>query len=250
MLVKSTSFWIATGIFLVVCLGLTWLVFPRLITKFRQTQQTLKTADEEITKAEQFLSTIDALSKNLDDLEKYHDAARLALPTTVEPEQLLLQLNGLVSDLRLDATVTVPISKGTTSTSTGSSSSSEVKAGSIGSSGTVVSNENTTNEAGATFTINGKFGFGDLQTLIVRLRTFSRWNKIQSIDITRSDTTTTVALTGQVFSRPLSNKEFSGTDPQFMKKAGELFASLKSYATIPDITNEGSYGRKDPFAGL
>ncbi|QQG49887.1 MAG: hypothetical protein HZB70_03780 [Candidatus Berkelbacteria bacterium] len=248
MLVKSTSFWIATGIFLVACLGIVWLVFPKLISKFRLAQQTLKTANEEVAKTQQFLNTVETLNKNLDDLGKYNEAARLALPTTTEPEQLLLQLNGLIADLKLDATVTVPISK-TTGTSTTSGASSGVKAGSIGG-GTVVSNENANTDTGVTFTINGKFGFGELQTLIGRLRTFSRWNKIQSIDITRSDSASTVSITGQVFSKPLSGKEFSAADPQFLKKAGDLFGGLRSYATIPDITQEGSYGRKDPFAGL
>lgn len=252
MLVRSKGFWISTVAFLLVSSGLVWFVLLPMMTTYRATAEEIASTAQQLEGKKQFLATVLQLSNDQASLETTFVAATAALPITTDPENLLIQLYALTKSLGLNSTITVPFDKtstvGTPSTPP-AASSDDVSPGPVGSSQPVVVSEPSTNSKGAEFSITGELSFSQVNSLIRRLWSFSRWNKISSIDIAYSSEKMSVTVSSQVFSRPaVSESSFAGTDSELLVKARQLFGSLKQYSTVPDIEKEGNFGRTDPFA--
>ncbi|OGD61201.1 hypothetical protein A3A71_01225 [Candidatus Berkelbacteria bacterium RIFCSPLOWO2_01_FULL_50_28] len=252
MLARSKGFWISTVVFLLVSVGLIWFVLLPMMTSYRATTDEIASTTEQLESKKQFLATVQQLSNDQTSLETTFAAATAALPITTDPENLLIQLYALTKDLGLDATIIVPFDKsstvGTQSTPP-ATSGDDVSPGPVSSSQPIVVSEPATGSKGAEFSITGEISFSQVNSLIRRLWSFSRWNKISSIDIANASDKMSVTVSSQVFSRPgVTESSFAGTDSELLSKARQLFGSLKQYSTVPDIEKEGNFGRTNPFA--
>lgn len=242
LLIKQFTFWIVTAIFLI--FGIASIVYglPPLMNDYRSSKAHLSELDQQISAKENYLNQVNQLKNSRSEIEQYYASATQALPADTQTDTLLLQLEGLLADLKLTgSTITVPFTQAATAAA---SSGSEVKAGGAASSTTAPVVK--TNTSQTTFTISGEMSFASLKTLLERLRAFSRWNRITAIDFTQSAGTYTASVTAQVFWLATSPTEFSGST-SFLSSAKTILSSLKSYATTPSVTTEGSYGRSDPF---
>lgn len=221
-LLRNKFFWASTVVtFVVLFFAALWL-FPPLIAQMKERKQSLSDLDSLIQSDEQFLNSIRGLERNPSQLNQLYELSMLSLPETAQPEILMLQLDGMLNSLNLgQATISVPLSQVQTSTET------------------PISN--------TIFTITGEMDYAKAKELIAKLRTLNRWNKATSIEIVRANDKSTATITSEAFSKPSSSKEFSG-NVNFMSNATKVLSQFQNYATIPDITTEGNFGRTDPFA--
>jgi len=256
MLLRSKFFWVATVLFLGISLVLTWKAYPPLLKQLQEKKAAESDLVEKVAQAKSYSDQVKSLSTHRQEITDLSQKVALALPTELQPELLLLQLNGLLGSVNLGgATVTVPFGQATAPVAAAAppassgSDASQPKAGSIGNSTTAPVVQQTDNTQ-ATFTISGIMSFDDLQRLIEKLRSFGRWNKITALDINQTADGLTVTLTGQVFYKPASTSQYKGTDKNFLETAKKAFNSLQSYATAPNPTQEGQYGRANPFAAV
>lgn len=250
---KSKSLIIFTGLFLLLVGGVLWKVYPPLWQKYQASRATHQALQSELDREQQYSATIKVLEKHKDLLASLTASARQALPTTTEPDLLLLQLDGLASSLDMAAaTLTVPFGAPAAAVATkkdATSDSGDPKPASQG--GSTNSQPVVKSDGGqTTMVISGEYGYEQLKALLVALTTFSRWNKLTGFDITRAADKTTLTVSAQVFSRPNPAAVFSGQDAKFLEKARTTFGALKSYATAPNSATEGTYGRGDPFSGF
>ncbi len=244
LLIKQPLFWIATTLFLILGVGALLYLMPPLVSDLSNSRAKIQELNSQISEKQNYLAQVAVLKDDGEAIESYYATAGKALPTSVETDSLLLQLEGMVNILRLSgATITVPFS--TAATTAASSSSEGVTTG--GSANSTTSPVVKSNGSQTTFTISGKFGFNDMRTLLQSLRSFSRWNKITSIELTKSGDEYSATVISQIFWLSGDNLSFSGSTA-FLSTAKSLFSDLKSYSTAPDVTTEGSYGRSDPFA--
>jgi len=244
ILIKQPMFWITTGLFVIISAGLLVYVMPDLLnryTNFRAQNSDLQT---QIADKESYLNQVKTLKNDKDNVEKYYEIAQKALPTSASSDTLLLQIEALTNSLGLGGvTITVPFNQ--VAASPTSSSSDTVSTGGAANStpGTVVKSSSTQ----TTFTVAGEMGFDSFRTLVSRLRTFARWNRVTTIDLTLSGGEYAASVTAQVFWKNTAQAAFSGST-SFLSSAKTLFDPLQSYSTTPDIQKEGDYGRPDPFA--
>lgn len=250
-MIQSKLFWIATAIFLTVTLLTLWFLYPPALAEFNNTRNQNTKLSEEIATSRQRVASLNELKQNKTTLNDIHQKAVSALPTTPSADLLLLQLDGLAQALGLDLTITVPFNEGAFSSQvspTPAIDDGKIKqgSGSAGSSAPII----TSSGAKTEFTLAGKFDFATTLNLLTKLKTFSRWNNVTTIDISGNTTETGVTVSGQVFWTPDSKKEFSGDANTLLQTAQKLFSGYQNYAAVPDFTREGQYGRSDPFATL
>ncbi len=222
-LISNKLFWLSTGGTLVLLVVLLVFVYPPQIRQYQSHKDEIVSLDTQISDNEKYLATLKTLEKSPDDIKSLYDKASELLPVKPEPEILILQLSGLLNSLGLAAATTnVPFG-----------------------SGAVNEANNTT-----AFTITGDMSFDAARNLVEHLKTFSRWNKIVSVEFSqKQDGGLAIILNAETYSKPDPNKEFSGLS-KLLDQAKEAFNANQSYTTIPDVTTEGNYGRSNPFAPL
>lgn len=251
-LVKSKYFWISTVLFLAIGLGMIWFMFPPLVQSMQSYQNESATLDTQIAAATAHQAAVKILNANETRVTSLYQTATLSLPANTDAENLTLQLRGLLDSLGLtSAVITAPFQQTATAvtpTTTTPSTTGTPTPSTQTSTGPATSVPTTANSAQSSFTVVGDMDFATAERLITRLRTMTRWNKLTSFDINQANGKTTVTITGQVFSRKAPTATFSSTDITFLDKATKLFSALTSYATAPDVTTEGTYGRSNPFA--
>jgi len=250
-LIKSRTFWVATALFLLVTLAIIWLALPPALRAIQDVRKKLSEIDSQIATQQTRLETGRALKKNSAELDSLYEKASLALPKTADLDQLMLQLEGLLASLKLDATLSLPLqaSSPQSTASAGpviTSNDTEVRPGGAGT--TTTSPPPTEPGKKTTFTITGKYGFSDTRRLLTSLKNFSRWNKISSIVIKVSSDTSTSTVTAEVFYASSKPPEYTGTASELMEQARQALANLTSYTTAPSVEKEGNFGRIDPFA--
>lgn len=219
MLFKSVYFWAITGVLLIV-VGISGLkIIPPIIANYQDNMQKITDANLELDKQKKFLAAVNTVKNDPETLEKLYNQALLALPKTANSEILMLQLDGLLASLGLGtATLNVPLQ----STAT----------------------EET--QSNIEVTISGEITYEQVLALLPKLKTFSRWNKVSSFDISKTIDKYTSTVIIKAFFQPGSTGEFSGNS-KILEQAETLFSDVKSYASDPDINTEGIYGRPNPF---
>lgn len=252
MLIKNKVFWIITPLFLIASLAIIWLMYPPLIEQLRANRTDSAALDKTLLEQKQYVELVTSLTSEEQQVLSLYQSAQTALPVTTNSEMVLLQLDGLLNSIDLSsATITAPFSVVVPVAAKTSTSSSDVKPSTqSGSNPTTTPVVKSNNQTIATVTITAETNFTTLKSLLEKLRQLARWNKIVSIDVSVAADKMTVVVTTQIFTKPDATKEFAGTDPQFLTKATQLFSGFTSYATKPDATKEGNYGRKDPYAPL
>jgi len=188
---------------------------------YQESQQIIADRKFELDKQQKFLATVNAVKEEEAALDDLHTQAQTALPTNSDAETLMLQLDGLLNDLSITASVNVPLT-------------SEV------SEGQTVQNQ-------LEVIISGNIDYGKSRTLLSRLKSFARWNKIKSFSITKTGDDFSTSINFFVYFKPGRVADFSG-DGNVMDKATQVFAQLRSYSTTPDSDSEGAYGRSNPFS--
>lgn len=222
ILAKNLYFWVATVLLLVITTVAALWFLPPLLNQLQTNRNELATLKTDVAANEQFLATIQGIEKQTTTLQSLNEKATLSLPKDTQPEILMLQLEGLLEALNLGGIkIDAPLSAPAT-----------------GASGEV--------QQVTKFTLTGDMSFAQAKELIVRLRGLSRWNKLTAIDLSQSESRTTVTIAGEAYSKPGSPKNFTGS-PSFLADAKTLFDSLTPYTTIPDVKTEGSFGKNDPF---
>jgi len=248
-MIRHIFFWISTVVFLVITLGIIWKVYPPLLGKVNDQRDSLEKVGQNITEEQRYLAVVKSLTDRQQVADQIYDKAVQALPLTLAPDLLLLQLDGLLASLQLgNATVTVPFGQAAVPILAPATPSGETKPGSVGNSSAtkpVVSGQSATQ---TTFTIAGEMDYPKVKALLVALRQFGRWNKVTSIEINKSSDKTTVTVVCQAFAAANTTADFGGSDPNFLNNAGKVFNALKQYTTAPNYQTEGQYGRIDPFA--
>lgn len=234
MLSKNKFFWISTLIFLVFTTLALWKAFPPLVSQYQQNRTQARDLDLKITEHKQYLELVKKLNNEEETVNNLYATAQQALPIKPDIEVLLLQLDGLLSNAKINAAVTAPIGSTTAPAAPKGGAEGDAAA--------------TKTAPKLTFTLSGEMDFPQLQALIGQLRTLVRWNKLTNIVISQSGEKSTATLSAEVFTKALGNKEFSGQDPKFLEKAEALFTQYQSYATLPDVTKEGQFGRTNPLA--
>ena len=220
MLIKSIYFWVITVVLLAVVIISVLKIIPPVITAYQDNQQKLADAKVELAKQQKFLAAVNTVKSDPESLDELYNKASLALPRTANSEILMLQLDGLLISLGLGAvSINVPFQPTATD-------ASELNSISL--------------------TISGNITYQQMTKLLPKLKTFSRWNRISSFDISKSADKYSSSITTKVFFQPGDTGEFSG-NTKVLDQAKELFSDFQSYATNPDITTEGIYGRPDPF---
>lgn len=255
MLLRSKFFWVATVLFLGASLALIWKAYPPLLKQMQEKKSAESDLVEKVTQAKDYSDQVKSLSSHRQEVADLNQKAVAALPTDLQPELLLLQLNAMLGSLNLGgATVTVPFGQATspvvsTPAPAAAPDSSSPKAGSVGNSSSAPVVKQADNSQ-ATFTISGTMSFDDVQRLLEKLRSFGRWNKVTALDINQNADGLTVNLTGQVFFKASTSSSYTGSEKNFLDSAKKTFGSLNSYATVPSTTQEGQYGRGNPFAAI
>jgi hypothetical protein len=247
-LFKKPSFWLVSGLFLIVVVGMIVYVFPPLFSRFSELRTVETELKAEQAKQQQYTDLLSNLSKNKDTVANLYQSAEQAMPSTVKADFLLIQLDSMTDSIGLgSAKLVVPFSQGVVATPAATGSSSDATRGSSANSSQPVVKSDTSGSQ-TTFSISGEISFPSVQSLIQSLRGLSRWNRITSIDLGLNGEAPTATITAQVFTLPSRSTTFTGTDTNFLKKAEALFSSAKAYTTQPDSTSEGSYGRANPFS--
>jgi len=220
-LTHNLYFWLASLVVLGIALILGIFVYSPLFAQVNESKRQSAELDKQIASQEQFMTTIQALSREPETLQALNEQASLALPSVPQPEILQLQLEGLLKSVELgNATIDVPLSAAT-----------------------------QTKDSAATvtrFSITGSMSFAQTKTLLIKLRTLNRWNKISGVTISKGENISQVTIQGEAFSRPANQTTFSG-GRDFLTQATKLFSSYDSYTTIPDIKKEGTFGKDNPF---
>jgi|GEM_PF-1349157 len=249
-LIKSKAFWVATAIFLLETLAIIWLALPPALSAIQNTRSQLSDIDSQIAAQQTRVDAGKALKQNSDEVETLFEKATLALPKTTDLDQLMLQLEGLLASLKLDATLSLPLQTSASSSAAASTPivTSEESSARPGGVGTTTASTPTESNEKTTFTITGKYGFADTRRLLVALKSFSRWNKITSVALSVNGDSSSSTVTAEVFYLAASPAEYFDTAAELIKQAKQSLASLVSYATTPSVETEGNFGRSDPFA--
>lgn len=234
MLTKNKFFLISTVTFLVIVFFAFWKAYPPLIKQLTESQGLGAELDQKITEHQQYLNLVKKLTAEEEQVESLYATAKQALPVKPEVEVLLLQLDGLLASTKINASVTTP-PIGSTATTKATTEDKE-------------KSDTNVQAPKLVFTLSGEMDFTTLQGLLQQLRTLVRWNKITTIDLKQSGDKTAATISAEVFTKADAAKEFSGKDVKFLETAQALFTKYQSYATLPDVTKEGQFGRTDPLA--
>lgn len=220
MLIKSIYFWVATVILLAI-IGVSGVkIIPPIVDNYQDNQQKLADSNIELDEQKKFLAAVNTIKNDPETLETLYDKALLALPETADSEILMLQLDGLLKSLKLGSVaINVPLQ---------SADAAETEQNNI------------------EVTLSGDISYDQMTKLLPKLKTFSRWNKISSFDITRDVDKYNSSITLKAFFQPGSTGVFSGNS-KILEQAETLFSDFESYATNPDINTEGTFGRPNPF---
>lgn len=209
-------FWVS-ALLLVIIVGLSaWFLYIPYTKLIIEQRAKVAELDKKIDDNERFVAAVSTLKRRETELNHFHQLSRLALPVKPDAEILRLQLSELFRQTSINARAEVPF----------------------------VSNDSKTGSL--TVQITGNLSFTQAQNLITRLRELIRWNRINKITIEAGDQGTRTTIAVDFFWRPEESIAFSGS-ANLLENAAKLFANFKSYATIPDIEREGSFGRDNPF---
>lgn len=226
-------------------------MYPPIIGEFRELGEKDKAVSEQIVNAEAYSASIKELKVNSSTLDAVYDSAGRALPVSAESELLLLDLEGLVNSIGLKGlTISVPF-QGTAASATASSQSAtsgatdEVKRGNTATTKPVVKDGATADAL--TVTLSGSIDYSKANELLSKLKTFSRWNKVKSIDITKSGDTYATTISLEVFTKPAPSTSFTDTSAEFLKGAQALFSPMQTYTSKPNASSEGQFGKANPF---
>lgn len=248
-LIKNKYFWVSTALFLAIGLGFIWFMYPPLVQSMKDNSDRSATLDEQIIVATAHQAAVRSLNANETRVTSLYQTASLSLPAVIDAENLTLQLRGLLDSLKLNsAVITAPFQQTVSVAAPAATSGSAPSPSTQTNTGPSANVATAATPAQSSFTIVGDMDFPTAQLLLSNLRTMTRWNKISSFDIIQANNKTTATITAQVFSKKAPASSFSSTDISFLDKAGSVFGSLKTYATLPDFTTEGAYGRINPFA--
>lgn len=239
MVAKSLTFWIITFLFVLGVIGLATRVIPPILSTTRANQAEISNLKAELVKAEEFSTTLKNLQQQEAQLDAFYAQARAALPEKPEGEQLLLQLDGLVASLGIPGvTINVPVAV---------AAAAPVAA--------TTETEGATDETAQatpaptselTISLTGNVDYLKTKSLLAKLHSLIRWNKIVSFDINKSGDTYSTTINATAAYKAAVPKVFSGT-AQLLEQSKTLFSSFQSYATPPNFRAEGAYGRPSPF---
>lgn len=207
-------------------LALIWFGVPPILGNIRQQNDDIAQLQTQLQVEQKHQLVLDKLQQNSTLVDSLYTQANIALPINPDYDLLLLQLDGLMNDLKLTGLkITAPLGQGISG-----QNGAVIKSG----------NENT-------ITISGSMNYQNALTLFDRLKTFGRWNKIASIDLAMSGSNFNVTIISQVFNRSQSVKEFNGDNTNFLDQAKQTLSNLQAYSVAPAI-EQGQFGRSDPFA--
>ena len=241
-MLNNKIFWIATFAFAILLGALLWFgVMPQLAT-ISSDKATLDDINSKIQTEQDYITLVNSINKEKDQLTAISDKAELALPESSKPEIIQLELEGLFKNLNLPLSFSVPYTA-TAPVATGNVNASDVKPAN----GATSSASKTTNVI--SFTISGTINYDQLKTLLNTLKTSTPWNKINELDISYKDNSLSITISANTFWKKASTT-FTGGDPKFLEKAKALFDNIQSYASTPDVTKEGNFGRGNPFEPL
>ncbi len=226
-LIRSRWFWFSTGLALLFSVGMVIFIYPSLIKQYNDHKSQVKDLDSQIQANEQYLLSVQTLEKSPEQVDQLYGKASQVLPSKAEPEILQLQLDGLLQSLALTKiSLNVPLVD-TAAPDPNSAAQTAAKA--------------------TPFTLVGSMDFNQVKSLIEKLQTFTRWNKVTSVDISRTLEGMNATISGEAYSRSTTVKDFTASK-DFLTKATATFNNNQIYATLPDVKTEGNYGRNDPFA--
>jgi len=242
-LLKDITFWVATILFVVVAGILSWKIIPPVIEQYQGNKAKVSALETELVQVEQYASTLEGLEKNQAELNSLHQTATLLLPTEPTPEYAMLQFDSLVESLGLvGVTVEVPLVSAP-------SANLDVQADQEAVEGET--NPSPAAPAAAptevTFTISGNMSFAKAREVLISLKSFGRWNKVTSVEMTNASDRTNVTIGGIVLYKAQARSDYSG-EANLLDRAKEIFSKYQQYATVPDVATEGNYGRADPLA--
>jgi hypothetical protein len=218
---KNIYFWVMTLVLLAVAFLSGLRIIPPMYATYQQNQQSIIERQAELDKQQKFLAAVNAVRQDETALDSLYAQAQTALPSSNGSESLMLQLDGLLGELSINASIDVPLSVATTE---GQATQNQLEV-----------------------SISGDINYTQTRTLISRLKSFARWNKIKSFNIAKTNDDFSTTISFFAFFKPGKVAEFSG-DSAVMTKANQVFDSLRSYSTTPDSTTEGNYGRSNPFS--
>ncbi|MEK7202417.1 MAG: hypothetical protein AAB669_02725 [Patescibacteria group bacterium] len=250
-LLTNKYFLVVTGLFLVITIGVIWLFFPPAIRLFNENKAAKLSLAEQIQTSQTDAAGVKDLVAAKTTIADLYDKASLALPSSPSADLLLLQFDGLTESLGLDATITVPFSEGSLAAQVAApaapASDEEIKPGSGSAGGTqpIITSSDTGTKTD--WSLGGEWDYPTVLALLTKLKTFGRWNAVTSIDITAAADKSTATISGKVFWTPSSNLQFSGSAKELLTQAKTLFGSYQTYATTPDVTKEGNFGKSNPF---
>ncbi len=250
-ILASRYFLIITALFLAVTMTIIWFFFPPVLKTFKDIRVTTNSLTDQIE-----TSQIDGVrAKDLvveeATLASLYDKASLALPSSPSADLLLLQLDGLTKSLGLDATITVPFSSTSLANQVAApaapTNDNDIKpgSGSTGGSQPIINPSGT--GTNTDWSLTGDWDYPTTLNLLTKLKTFSRWNAVTSIDLTSTAEKSTTTISGKVYWTPTANLQLTGSAQDLLDKAKTLFDSYQSYATVPDVTKEGNFGKTNPF---
>ncbi|MEK7170973.1 MAG: hypothetical protein AAB774_01545 [Patescibacteria group bacterium] len=250
-LLTSKYFLIITALFLILAAMIIWFFFPPVLKTSSENRTEFAALAEKIKVSQAEATTVKDLIAAKTTIADLYDRASLALPNSPSADLLLLQFDGLTKSLGLDATITVPFSEGSLASQvaapTAPANDSDIKPGSGSTGGTqpIVTSSGT--GTGTDFSLSGDWDYPTVLNLLTRLKTFIRWNSVTSIDLARTADKSTATISGKVFWIPASNLQFTGSAQELLSQAKTLLDSYQTYATTPDITKEGNFGKSNPF---
>lgn len=250
-LLSDKSFLAISALWLAITIAVIWFFFPDAIKRYNEVRVSRQTLTEQIEAAKRDAAEMKDLVTEKSTLADLYDKASLALPSSPSADLLLLQFDGLTKSLGLNATITVPFSEGSLVTQVAAPSAptdeKDIKpgSGSTGSSQPIV----TSSAAGTKtdYSLSGEWDYPTVLSLLAKLKTFGRWNAITAVDLTKAADKTTATISGKVYWAPTADSQFSGSVKDLLKQASALFGNYQSYATTPDITKEGNFGKSNPF---
>ena len=248
-LFSSKYFLITTALFLVITVVVIWFFFPPLLGAFNENRAKNTELAQKLAASQADQTTMNELTAAKVSLADLSAKATLALPSSPSADLLLLQLDGLTKSLGLEATITVPFSQATPVSQVAAPvSEGEVKPGSGSTGGTQPIVTSPSASSKTDFSLSGNWDFPTVLNLLTKLKTFSRWNNITSVDLVKSADKSTATISGKVFwTPPETNLQFSGSVKELLSQGKTLFGDNQSYAEPPDITREGNFGKSNPF---
>lgn len=241
MLLKNKFFLVTTVLFLLAAVVAIWRIYPPVLSQFKEHRVKAVELDAKLKEAESFNQGIIALRNQTEQLKMVYNLAERALPTNNQSEVLLLELEGLVKDSGLSGIrITVPFDSAAASVAT---DTEVVRPGTTSKKPVVKGSAQTS----TSFTLAGNISFAQSRALLDKLMNFSRWNKVKSIDISRSEEAYSTTIIADFFTKAAPSVANSSVPANLLSQASQVFQSLSQYSTTPDASREGSYGKPNPF---